>query len=109
GHCGACHESGSPARAAGEEIHALLTGFDAALDEIDRSLANASANGVFVDEQMAWLTQARALRSRVAPMVHTLDPEGLASALAPAEGMLAKSRQGLSNGRRALRDRRIFV
>lgn len=109
GHCGECHEAGSTARATGEEIHALLTRFDASLDEIDRSLAAAYASGVFVEEQMAWLTQARAVRGRVAPMVHTLDPKALASALEPAQGMLAKSREGLSNGHRALRDRRIFV
>lgn len=109
GHCGACHAEGSPARNVGQTLFDVLDGFDRSLAETEQALAQAAAGGVFVEEQLAWLAQARSLRGRATPLVHAVDPAGLAAVLEPAQGMLARAHGSLADARRGLRDRRIFV
>lgn len=109
GNCGACHESGSQALAVGRTLFDLLDGFDRAFDETERALRRAAAGGVFVDQQLAWMAEARAVRGRAAPLVHAVDPAALKGLLAPAEGMVERARRSLDEARRGLRDRRIFV
>lgn len=109
GHCGACHEAGSPALAVGRTVYDILDRFDQALARTEAALSLAATRGVFVDEQMAWLAEARALRSRASPLVHSLDPVALGDLLGPGEGMIERAHRSLDEARRGLRDRRIFV
>lgn len=109
GHCGACHERGSTALEAGQTLFDLLDGFDRTYSETEQALRRAAQGGVFVDQQLAWMAEARAVRGRAAPLVHAVDPGALKDLLAPAEGMVARAQRSLDEARRGLRDRRIFV
>ncbi len=109
GHCGYCHAGDPEALALGADLHDQLAGFDADLASVASILARGSERGIFVEPESDRLREARALRRRAGPLVHTLSTQALDDLLELGHGMLAETLEGVHIEERQLFNRKVFV
>lgn len=109
GNCGSCHDAGSEAMTIATAMHAGLSRLDERIDETERTLALAAAEGLFLEGERGYLDDARSLRLRAGPLTHSLSPELLADLVNRGDAMIEQTLESLDVKNRALRDRRIFT
>jgi hypothetical protein len=109
GHCGACHTAGEDALELARTLHGTLGAMDAAVAAAEEELREAATRGLFVGSMLDSLDDARGLRLRARPLLHSLSSDVLADLRQRADGRVDDTLEELDTQHRALRDRKIYT
>ncbi|TAH39637.1 MAG: hypothetical protein EYC70_02285 [Planctomycetota bacterium] len=109
GHCGSCHAGEEDVLAVAAGIHDRLAALDRDILDTAEVLRRAASRGLFLEEEEAYLGDARGLRERARGMTHSASLELLADVDNRGQAMIQQTLESLDVKRRQFRDRRIFT
>jgi hypothetical protein len=110
GHCGSCHSAPEdPGRLAAEALHGGITALQAELDQSERLLVEAAAQGVFIEDEQGYLDEVHSVLLRVRPLSHSAAQAEVAELLNRGHAMIQETLESLEVKSRWLRDRKIFT
>ncbi|MBI2167031.1 MAG: cytochrome c3 family protein [Candidatus Omnitrophica bacterium] len=107
--CVKCHEAGSTAAKKGGEIFEVLKKSDEELRSAEKLVRRASIEGIFVEEEMGALEEAKTNVISMAPLQHSLSIEKISELYQKFEGVARDIQTRVLRKRQALRWRKISL
>lgn len=107
--CLKCHDAGSPAIRHGRDLQRLIR---TAQDELEKTrvlVKQAGIEGIFVEEEMAMLEEAKSNVIAMAPLQHTLSLEKISDLHGKSTAAFKGIKESIDKKRQGLKWRKLFL
>jgi hypothetical protein len=110
GHCGSCHGGEQdPGALTARALHDGISSLKQQIEASEAQLRAAAADGVFIEDEEGYLSEARAVLVRTKSVAHSASREALEDLLNRGRAMVQETQESFEVKSRALRDRKIYT